>query len=654
MDLGALVRRLVAGPTGAGGAASSGDSGGAPAQPAPSTPDAPSGNALARPAWRDLPPLQRVVGAAPLVAPNAIFESQLASSRPAPIALAPLGHARGLEAPAGLVTGIAAPVQRIPTSPMPASVRPTRAGRTAEAVQRSGAGPAWPDASPSDTPSLSGEAPVATPPAATDLVVPNASSFPLTTAPSPGTGLIGFVGHAAVASAARGASLPATAVASSTTLPSAPSAPLVSRSSATDGGPTLGTSILTPASSLDSAAQASSSGDRPVRRIRLGAPLTPTVSRIAVPGTPATGQTGANPMPAPGMTSEIAMSNAVPDAPLPGSAAVGTLPTGPEAGAGAAGPAGDPFPAALQLVPLQRSAATTPATSPLVGGLRPMLATMSPAVTLARSAAPESEVEAPAPTSGPAAALAALARADTGAADWAPAAMAASSANAVPGGPAFGIEPPSPGGISPARLTWSNPMADLSSPSVGPGPLPSPATTSGVNAPAAPTISRSAARSGGPRVGPALGTGAVRPNAGTVGRSAAPGASPAAASPSLVPSTSSWSSVSTSSWAPTVSRTVVIDELDVSPEPPPSAAESGAGAAGASGGASASERGAAGSAGGGGSSGPGAAPSGMSEAARDQETQVWADRLYDRISLRLRRDLLVERERSGALVDRGF
>jgi len=128
MDLGALVRRLVAGPTGAGGAASSGDSGGAPSQPGA---DGASGNALARPAWRDLPPLQRVVGAAPLVAPNAAFESRLASSRPAPLALAPLGHERGLEAPAGLVSGIAAPVQRTPSSPMPASVRPNRAGRAA-------------------------------------------------------------------------------------------------------------------------------------------------------------------------------------------------------------------------------------------------------------------------------------------------------------------------------------------------------------------------------------------------------------------------------------------------------------------------------------------------------------------------------------------
>jgi hypothetical protein len=97
--------------------------------------------------------------------------------------------------------------------------------------------------------------------------------------------------------------------------------------------------------------------------------------------------------------------------------------------------------------------------------------------------------------------------------------------------------------------------------------------------------------------------------------------------------------------APVVSRAVVIDELDVTPAPSPSSAESGAAAAATGSSAASGSGGSAGAAGGSGAT---------SEAARDQETQAWADRLYDRISLRLRRDLLVERERSGALVDRGF
>ena len=98
---------------------------------------------------------------------------------------------------------------------------------------------------------------------------------------------------------------------------------------------------------------------------------------------------------------------------------------------------------------------------------------------------------------------------------------------------------------------------------------------------------------------------------------------------------------------PVVARAVTIDEVEVAPGPSTASGESGP-AAGASapaggGGGGAAQTAAAGAAGAAGS-----------EAARDQETQAWADRLYDRIALRLRRDLLVERERSGALVDRGF
>ncbi len=98
---------------------------------------------------------------------------------------------------------------------------------------------------------------------------------------------------------------------------------------------------------------------------------------------------------------------------------------------------------------------------------------------------------------------------------------------------------------------------------------------------------------------------------------------------------------------PVVARAVMVNELEVTPES--SAASAGSGAAAGSSAPPAS--------GGGGTAGNAAGGAGGaagSEAARDQETQAWADRLYDRISLRLRRELLVERERSGALVDRGF
>ena len=63
-------------------------------------------------AWRDLPALQRSVGEPPLIAPTPPFRDELAGAAPAPIALAPLSHGHGLEAPAGIahniVTAVAA------------------------------------------------------------------------------------------------------------------------------------------------------------------------------------------------------------------------------------------------------------------------------------------------------------------------------------------------------------------------------------------------------------------------------------------------------------------------------------------------------------------------------------------------------------------
>ena len=69
---------------------------------------------VSRPAaWRDLPPLQRAVGAAPLTAPSAVFARDLASRRTPDPMLAPLGHDVTADGPAGLVSGIAVPlVQR--------------------------------------------------------------------------------------------------------------------------------------------------------------------------------------------------------------------------------------------------------------------------------------------------------------------------------------------------------------------------------------------------------------------------------------------------------------------------------------------------------------------------------------------------------------
>ncbi|WP_154697482.1 hypothetical protein [Lentzea guizhouensis] len=55
--------------------------------------------------WRTLPPLQRVVGAHPLINPVGGFSSRLASWQN-PSSLAPLGHVVSAGAPSGSVSGV--------------------------------------------------------------------------------------------------------------------------------------------------------------------------------------------------------------------------------------------------------------------------------------------------------------------------------------------------------------------------------------------------------------------------------------------------------------------------------------------------------------------------------------------------------------------
>jgi hypothetical protein len=102
----------------------------------PGTPEAPvqrSPNDSDRRDWAALPAMPRAVGAPPLVAPNKPFAAGLAASdAPAPI-LAPLSHGRSLEAPAGLVTGVARPVtaSRAAELPKPVQRSPLGGRRTA-------------------------------------------------------------------------------------------------------------------------------------------------------------------------------------------------------------------------------------------------------------------------------------------------------------------------------------------------------------------------------------------------------------------------------------------------------------------------------------------------------------------------------------------
>ena len=111
------------------------------AVPSRAGPD-PGRGSVARPAaWRDMPPLQRAVGATPLTAPSAIFAHDLAGRRaPNPI-LSPLGHDVTADGPVGLVSGIAVPlVQHAPPGssrrPAPALPAPAAAGRGRPTARR--------------------------------------------------------------------------------------------------------------------------------------------------------------------------------------------------------------------------------------------------------------------------------------------------------------------------------------------------------------------------------------------------------------------------------------------------------------------------------------------------------------------------------------
>ncbi len=82
-------------------------------------------------AWRRLPPLAETVGPPPLVAPNRPFAAALAANDPPAPILAPLSHGRSLEAPRGLVVGVAKPIvaPRGPELPRPVQRSPLHANR---------------------------------------------------------------------------------------------------------------------------------------------------------------------------------------------------------------------------------------------------------------------------------------------------------------------------------------------------------------------------------------------------------------------------------------------------------------------------------------------------------------------------------------------
>ena len=89
--------------------------------------------AMARPArddWRRLPPLDETLGPPPLIAPPRPFAAALAAGNPPPPILAPLSHGRSLEAPRGLVVGLARPTEAPTGGAMPPPVQRSPLGRT--------------------------------------------------------------------------------------------------------------------------------------------------------------------------------------------------------------------------------------------------------------------------------------------------------------------------------------------------------------------------------------------------------------------------------------------------------------------------------------------------------------------------------------------
>ncbi len=182
---------------------SDGPSPAAPEGASPSAPSAPR-DLTAPPtgAWTSLPPIQRTMGDAPLVAPSAAFLDEVPGHRPLPPIVQALGHETGPSAPPGLV--VAKP-----------SAVPSLTSRVPMPVQRRAA------ASPGEVPEAwserwsEPESPVDGPPPVRELqaIAPSATvtpaPLPLTQAPAVATPVAQRSGAGAPRPSSRGAPSPA-------------------------------------------------------------------------------------------------------------------------------------------------------------------------------------------------------------------------------------------------------------------------------------------------------------------------------------------------------------------------------------------------------------------------------------------------------------
>ncbi|HLX34138.1 MAG TPA: DUF4157 domain-containing protein [Candidatus Limnocylindrales bacterium] len=125
-------RRTSADPEAATSAASAGPVG-------PGDPSGPSASSRSA-AWRSLPALAETIGEPPLIAPAKPFRADLAGATLPPPILPPLTHGAGLEAPKGLVVGLAQPATRgsgggsLPAPVQRSPIHPARSATSAAAA----------------------------------------------------------------------------------------------------------------------------------------------------------------------------------------------------------------------------------------------------------------------------------------------------------------------------------------------------------------------------------------------------------------------------------------------------------------------------------------------------------------------------------------
>ncbi len=214
---------------------------------------APPGNGASPPrgesgAWRRLPPLGETIGPPPLVAPARPFAEALAASNPPPAALQPLSHGHSLEAPRGIVVGVARPTPGLSGSALPRPVQ-----RSPLAALRRSAEAAELEALPESSPSEPGAAPLLAASAATfaapvpapvrrltvasDGVKPPARALTLASTPADAGPRPGLIGRPAAAGSSRPRPVePAAAIQRAPDAPiqRAPAAPISSPAPAPD------------------------------------------------------------------------------------------------------------------------------------------------------------------------------------------------------------------------------------------------------------------------------------------------------------------------------------------------------------------------------------------------------------------------------------